>query len=329
MQYVLRMAHEKYINPRGARSGTHQKERVFANYCHNAYSSIRVNGGCMKPFGSKSTLLFTVMATVILNLGPHASAVADGVTEANYGGRSLLIFVPSQLPEKPALVVVLHGALGNAQRIESERSEHGLNMDAVAAKERFIVAYLNGTPVTRRMGADKLGWNAGGGCCGLSAARNVDDVRYIQGAVDYLASRYGIDRGRVYGIGHSNGAMMTQRVLCETGTYAAAVAISGPLNLDTTSCPGARGKRILAIHGADDANVPIAGGQGTEGLSRASYKSEDRSRQIFASSGAIYSLQIVPGADHKLDNIGAVIQQTEGVSIAQKAAEFFGLAAKR
>ncbi len=282
----------------------------------------------MKPFDSKLTLLCTVVATVILILGPHAFAVADGVTEANYGGRTLLIYVPSQLPEKSALVVVLHGALGNAQRIESGLSEHGLNMDAVAEKDGFIVAYLNGTPVTRRMGADKLGWNAGGGCCGLSAAKNIDDVRYIQGAVDYLASRYSIDRSRIYGLGHSNGAMMTQRVLCETGMYAAAVAISGPLNLNTSSCPNARGKRVLAIHGADDANVPIAGGQGTEGLSRASYNSEDRSRQIFANSGVTYSLQIVPGADHKLDHIGAAIQQAEGVSIAQKAAEFFGLAAK-
>lgn len=282
----------------------------------------------MKPLGPKPALRFIVMATVILILGPHAFADASGVTEASYGGRSLLIYVPSQLPEKSALVVVLHGGLGNAQRIESGLSENGLNMDTVADKDHFIVAYLNGTPVTRRMGANMLGWNAGGGCCGQSAARNIDDVRYIQGAVEYIAGRYGIDRSRIYGLGHSNGAMMTLRVLCETGMYAAAVAISGPLNLNTSGCPSARGKRVLAIHGADDVNVPIAGGQG-EGLSRASYNSAERSRQIFANSGVAYNLQIVPGADHKLDHIGAAIQQAEGVSVAEKAAEFFGLAAKR
>ena len=198
-------------------------------------------------------------------------------------------------------------------------------MDAVAEKAGFIVAYLNGTPVTRRMGADKLGWNAGGGCCGVPAARNVDDVRYITGAVEYLSKKYGIDPHRVYGIGHSNGAMMTQRLMCETNLYAAAISISGPLNLESGNCSAARGKRILAIHGAEDANVPIAGGQGTQGISRAVYNSEERTRQSFASSGASYDLQVVKGADHRLEHIAEAIQQTEGVSIAEKAARFFGL----
>jgi polyhydroxybutyrate depolymerase len=199
-------------------------------------------------------------------------------------------------------------------------------MDSVAEKDGFLVVYLNGTPVTRRMGADKLGWNAGGGCCGVSAEDNVDDVTYIKGAIGYLADKYGVDRSRIYGMGHSNGAMMTQRMMCETGIYAAEVSISGPLNVDSDSCPGARGKRILAIHGSADENVPIAGGRGTVGISRAVYKSEERTKNTFTSAGASYELQIVNGADHKLDDIGAVIERNEGQTIQEKAAKFFGLA---
>jgi poly(3-hydroxybutyrate) depolymerase len=126
-------------------------------------------------------------------------------------------------------------------------------------------------------------------------------------------------------MGHSNGAMMTQRLMCETRLYAAAVAISGPLNLETGNCPAARGKRLLAIHGADDENVPIAGGRGTKGMSEAVYSSEKRTRQIFTGSGASYDLQVVAGADHQLDHIDTAIQQTEGQTIAEKAARFFGL----
>lgn len=224
------------------------------------------------------------------------------------------------------MVVVLHGGLGNANRIEySQGGEGGLNMDRLADKYGFIVAYLNGTPVTRRMGADKLGWNAGGGCCGLSAARNVDDIGYIKKAVDHLQSEYGLDRARIYGIGHSNGAMMAQRLACETDVLAAVVAVSGPLNLNTSSCPAARGKRILAIHGSDDDNVPVAGGRGSSQLSDATYNSEDRSRQIFTSSGGSYTLKLVQGADHKFAHIDSVVEQTDGKSIAESAAEFFGL----
>jgi polyhydroxybutyrate depolymerase len=271
------------------------------------------------------------MSVALLLHASCALAATHGVTEANYGGRSLIVYVPSRLPAEGtrALVVVLHGGLGNAQRIESGQSENGLNMDTVAEKAGFIVAYLNGTPATRRFGADKLGWNAGGGCCGQPAQKDVDDVRYIQSVVGHLAGLYGIDHSRVYGIGHSNGAMMTQRVMCETGLYAAVVSISGPLNLESANCSAARGKRILAIHGGEDANVPMAGGPGTQGISRAAYNSEERTRQSFVNSGAFYDLLVVRGADHRLDHIERAIQQTEGRSIAEKAGQFFGLVGQK
>ena len=271
---------------------------------------------------SKLTLL---CGAALLLHAAGASAAMRGVTEDNYEGRSLIVYVPSHLPEQGsrALVVVLHGGLGNAQRIESKQSESGLNMDTVAEKAGFIVAYLNGTPVTRRFTADMLGWYAGGGCCGQPAENNVDDVRYIRSVVAHLAAQYGIDQNRIYGIGHSNGGMMTQRVMCETGLYAAAVSISGPLNLRNANCSAARGKRMLAIHGEEDANVPIGGGRGTQGISRAVYNSEERTRQSFLSSGASYDLLVVKGADHRLDDIEQAIRRVGGQSIAEKAAKFF------
>lgn len=252
----------------------------------------------------------------------HAAAATDA-----YGGRDMIVYLPAKLPPagSRALVVVLHGGMGNAQHIESGQSEKGLGMDAVAEKDGFVVAYLNGTQAMKRMGATMLAWNAGGGCCGQPAVNNTDDVGYIGGAVAYLAGKYGIDRSRVYGIGHSNGAMMTQRLICEANLYAAGVAVSGPLNLATTKCPAAQGKRVLAIHGADDENVPIAGGKGSKGISGATFNAEERSRQIFMNSGASYDLDIVKGADHRLDHIDDALQQSENVSLAEKAAKFFGL----
>lgn len=279
------------------------------------------------PSYQRTSQLILICAVVVIFHASHESAATQGASQDNYEGRSLIVYVPAKLPSRGtrSLVVVLHGGLGNAQRIESGQSESGLNMDAVAEKAGFIVVYLNGTPVTRRFGADKLGWNAGGGCCGRPADNNVDDVRYIRSVVAHLAPQYGIDQSRIYGLGHSNGGMMTQRVMCETGLYAAAISISGPLNLESANCSAARGKRILAIHGAEDANVPVAGGRGTQGISQAVYNSEERARQTFLSSGASYDLQVVKGADHRLDHIEQAIQQAEGQSIAEKAARFFAL----
>ena len=56
------------------------------------------------------------------------------------------------------------------------------------------------------------------------------------------------------------------------------------------------------------------------------YNSEEHSRQLFESCGASYSLDLVKGADHRLDHIEEALEQPEGLSIAQKAAQFFGLA---
>jgi polyhydroxybutyrate depolymerase len=277
---------------------------------------------------SEPLVPMTVAIAAVLTLWPATAMARDSVTDT-YGGRDMIVHVPDRLPAagSRALVIVLHGGLGNADRIANGQSESGLNMDAVAEKDGFIVAYLNGTPVTRFLGKRMLGWNAGGGCCGQPAQTGVDDVAYISGAVAYLAGKYGVDRARIFGTGHSNGAVMTQRLMCETHLYAAAVTFSGPLGADTDRCPAAKGSRILAVHGAEDRNVPVEGGRGSKGLSGVAFGSEEHARKVFTDSGATYTLQIVPDADHALDHIGAAILKSEGVTIAEKSARFFGISA--
>ena len=268
-----------------------------------------------------------LIAAVCGLLATAPSALAAGVERSDVGGRQVIVYAPATLPPAGAraLVLVLHGGLGNADRIYAGGAEKGLNLDALADKYGFIVAYLNGTPVTRMMGPQFKGWNAGGGCCGAPAADNLDDVGYITGAVNALAARHDVDRARVFAIGHSNGAMMAERMACETDVFAAIVAISGPLNLEVRSCPKGQGRRVLAIHGADDANVPIQGGVGSKGLSKVAYKSEADSERIWAASGATHTLDGVQGADHFLDHIDAALRQADGVSIGQKAVTVFGI----
>src|SRR5579872_3355488 len=70
------------------------------------------------------------------------STSSPGVATENYKGRSLLVYAPRNVPApgSRALVVVLHGGLGNALRIEGGASEKGLKMDEVAEKYGFLVA---------------------------------------------------------------------------------------------------------------------------------------------------------------------------------------------
>lgn len=253
---------------------------------------------------------------------------APGVTSSDYNGRKLYVFAPSNLPPKGsrALVVVLHGGFGSAENIENGGGEHAMSMDDAAQKYGFVVAYLNGLPVGPRFSSDRHAWNAGGGCCGAPFRDNIDDVGYISGAVDELVSQYGIDPRRVYGMGHSNGAMMTQRVMCESDVFASAMVMSGPLMTKSSgSCSNGRGKKILAVHGQDDTNVPIAGGHGS-GAAETAFNSEAQTQQVWSNSGANYQLDVVQGATHKVDEINSGLQRSEGVTISEKAARFFGLA---
>jgi poly(3-hydroxybutyrate) depolymerase len=261
---------------------------------------------------------------VCASTGAHGQVAP--LLEASYAGRPALVYVPTTLAPSGsrALVVVLHGGLGNAQRIAARTHETGLNMNAVAEEGGFVVAYLNGTPVARLLGADKLGWNAGS-CCGLPAQTQVNDVAYIESAVQAIARQQGVDPGRIYGVGHSNGAMMTQRVMCESSLYAAAVPISGALENGATRCSGARGKRLLALHGENDQNVPVSGGQGSKGLSRTSYQSQASTATVWQNSGASYDLQVIKGADHSVDAIARQIATSESTTLSRKLARFFGL----
>ena len=70
-------------------------------------------------------------AVAALSAPSRAQAVAE-----NIDGREALVYAPANLPAKGAraLVVVLHGGLGNAARIEGGAAEKGLSLDAVAAK---------------------------------------------------------------------------------------------------------------------------------------------------------------------------------------------------
>jgi len=250
--------------------------------------------------------------------GPDGGG-ARPVESFAFDGRAIDMYVPANAPAAGtrSLLVVLHGGMGNSAGVR-----RNLGMDGVADKYGFLVAYLNGTP--SRIRDSMKTWNAGE-CCGLAQRRNVDDVGYITAAVHIIEQKYGVDPGRVYGLGHSNGAMMTQRVMCETGLYRAAVPISGPLELDTNICPAARGKRIMAIHGTDDANVPIAGGPG-KGIAGVNFRSEDDSKRIFEGSGASYRLQAVPGADHKPASLRSAIARSGG-SMPEDIVRFLGLAA--
>lgn len=272
----------------------------------------------LRSFAALVCLLATLAALAAQANGPVPAGHESTVTRLEVAGREVELVIPPSAPAPGAraLLVVLHGGLGNARHVRAS-----LQMDPMAEKYGFLIAYLNGypSPMNERMKT----WNAGT-CCGPAQRMGSDDLGYIVAATQAIAARHGVRPDHIVGLGHSNGAMMTQRVMCESGLYQAAVAVAGSLELAVDTCPAARGRRILAIHGMADENVPIGGGYG-KGLAGVPFRSAADSERIFERSGAFYRLWLVPGVAHMPQSLREAIARAGG-SMQEDIVSFLGLA---
>lgn len=228
--------------------------------------------------------------------GMRVLPVATGASSsATFNGRSFNLYMPSSTSGKPPLLIVLHGALGNASFIEN-----ALGMNPVAEKNGMMVAYLNGTG--RKIAPRRRTWNIGQGCCGAAGEQNVDDMGYISSFIDYMIRERGVDADRIFLMGHSNGSMMAYSFACQAGGINGIVTVSGPLLYD--SCPQGNGLRVLHVHGDADAHVPFNGGQGEKSLtSSVNFRSVADTRQIIENSGGAFTLEQLRGVGHDMGSI--------------------------
>ncbi|UDY35428.1 alpha/beta hydrolase family esterase [Dermatobacter hominis] len=140
----------------------------------------------------------------------------------------------------PPLVVVLHGLGQDAEHMAT------IGGWAQLARDR-------GTVVVFGEGSEHS-WDAGT-CCGEAAAREVDDVAYLDRLIDQVVDSTGADRDAVRMVGFSNGGMMTYRYLCEGEVrLAAAASIAGT---DVDGCTPTRPTTFIQISGSADTIVPL------------------------------------------------------------------------
>ncbi|MEZ5323350.1 MAG: PHB depolymerase family esterase [Microthrixaceae bacterium] len=143
-----------------------------------------------------------------------------------------------------ALVVMLHGGFGSARQ-----AELAYGFDVIAEENRFVVAYPDAT---------RRAWNAGD-CCGEPARDDVDDAGFVKAMIDDIGTVVTLDPHRRFVAGMSNGAMMAERLACDTDLFAAVASVAGA---SMNPCPNPRPISVLHIHGLADTHVPFDGSPG-------------------------------------------------------------------
>ncbi len=159
--------------------------------------------------------------------------------------RTYHLYRPASLPAQAPLVVMLHGGFGTGSQ-----AEKSYGWDGQADAAGFLVAYPDGL--------DRA-WNTGGGCCGIPARENVDDVAFIAAMVRQVQQYIPVDAARIYATGISNGGIMSYTLACRTDIFAAIAPDSATM---LGECASPKPISVIHIHGTADHNIPYTGGPG-------------------------------------------------------------------
>jgi polyhydroxybutyrate depolymerase len=197
----------------------------------------------------RTAVVLAVICLVLVSslTGCRSRAQASPSQSLQFGGvtRTFHLYRPQHLPTPAALVVMLHGGFG-----DGTQAERSYGWDQEADRNGFVVAYPDGL--------DRA-WNTGGGCCGVPAKQNADDVGFVKAVVATIRQELPIDPARIYATGISNGGIMAYRLACDTDLFAAIGPDSATL---LGSCPAPKPLSVLHIHGTADTRIPYNGGEG-------------------------------------------------------------------
>lgn len=243
-----------------------------------------------------------------------ADPAGPGVT-LSVDGRPFNLYTPPAIEGRQApLVIVLHGGLSSAERVQGV-----LPLFDEAARSGFRVAYLDGT-LEGRPRANRRTWNAGD-CCSEARDQGVNDVGYISDVISTLVGQGLTTSRQVYLVGHSNGAMMAYRFACtRPDMIGGVIGLAGVLVIP--SCPNSAGVRILHVHGLEDNLVPIGGGGGGDRLAGQPFRSVQQTTDALRAGGARVEVLYVPGAEHPVESLEAGLRADRGTGIAALVGSF-------
>lgn len=164
------------------------------------------------------------------------------------GGRErhLLLHVPTDVIERPDMIIALHALSSNPRLMEAMTQ-----LSSRADELGFIVSYPEGI---RSAASGITSWNARF-CCRDAKNEGVDDVLFISDLIDALRDEYNV--GRVLVTGFSNGGMLAHVAGAELSDKIDMIApVAATVGKEILELVPKRPVEALIVHGQDDRLVP-------------------------------------------------------------------------
>lgn len=151
----------------------------------------------------KRSLLFIFHLSLAFLFAMQISAYEQKSININVNGqqRNMVVFIPNELPAKSPLMIVTHGMY------QDPEYQYGSDkIYEIIDTEKFVIAYL-------RSESSQM-WDIGG----------TKDQNFVIKTIDEMASRYDIDKDRVYWSGFSMGSMLIHHCIANMQDKIAAFA---------------------------------------------------------------------------------------------------------
>ena len=158
--------------------------------------------------------------------------------------RTYTLIIPDDLPEKPGLVIALHGGGGDGIKMMNYS-----RLGELALKHRFIGLFPDGVDNH---------WNDGRAVDG----RTADDVAFLSALIEDIKKDHDVDPQKVLITGASNGGFMSAHMVCERSDLfsGAAFVIAGMSIKVKDHCPYPTQIPLMFFKGMADPLVPYEGG---------------------------------------------------------------------
>ena len=196
--------------------------------------------------------------------------------------RNYRLFVPANLAESPALVIVMHGYSGDSESIMQYSG-----MNDLAEDHGFIVAYPQGTIDDEGNAFFNVGYD-------FHQGRTVDDVAFVEAIVAEIVLEYSVGLNKVFATGMSNGGEMSYLLACRSSEVFRAVApVAGSMmKAMVDQCAPDRMLPILAISGTADPVTLYAGDMQNSG-GWGAYISQEATKDFWVARHGLSETSIV------------------------------------